>query len=106
MIILWKTLILISFYTVDIENAPFNPDAVWHFTWLSCVSATTPISPIDTDHFVPATVDTVRWGALRTRGFLAGPPLTPNLLFSTCTGIFDPNKVPVLTMKSGETVTV
>jgi hypothetical protein len=31
MIILWKN-ILISFYKVDIENSPFNPDAVWHYT--------------------------------------------------------------------------
>jgi hypothetical protein len=31
MIILWKN-ILISFYIVDIENAPFNPDVVWHYT--------------------------------------------------------------------------
>jgi hypothetical protein len=31
MIILWKS-ILISFYKVDIENTPFNPDTVWHYT--------------------------------------------------------------------------
>jgi hypothetical protein len=30
-IILWKK-ILISFYKVDIENKPFDPDAVWYFT--------------------------------------------------------------------------
>jgi hypothetical protein len=29
MIILWKN-ILISFYKVDMESTPFNPDAVWH----------------------------------------------------------------------------
>jgi hypothetical protein len=29
--ILWKN-ILISFYEVDIENAPFKPDVVWHYT--------------------------------------------------------------------------
>jgi hypothetical protein len=23
---------LISFYKVDMENTPFNPDAVWHYT--------------------------------------------------------------------------
>jgi hypothetical protein len=31
MIILWKN-ILISFYKVDIENTPFNLDAVWDYT--------------------------------------------------------------------------
>jgi hypothetical protein len=31
MIILWKN-ILISFYKVDMENTPFNPDAVGHYT--------------------------------------------------------------------------
>jgi hypothetical protein len=31
MIILWKN-ILISFYGINIEKAPFNPDVVWHYT--------------------------------------------------------------------------
>jgi hypothetical protein len=31
MIIPWKN-ILTSFYRVDLENAPFNPDVVWHYT--------------------------------------------------------------------------
>jgi hypothetical protein len=31
MIILWKN-ILISFYDVDMDNAPFDPDAIWRYT--------------------------------------------------------------------------